>query len=129
MKESLVLIKLSDIESNPNRDLLFNPFNEEKITALMASIRETGFWTNVILRPHPTKKGKYQQSYGHHRMEAARRCWHNRSRVRCAGTRREHDAQDDGTGEPRGLPLLSSVSPRVSQGSSQCSCGWADCAV
>lgn len=71
--EKLVKVKLVDIECNPNRDLKFNPFNEEKITALVSSISETGFWTNVILRPHPDKKGKYQQAYGHHRMEAARR--------------------------------------------------------
>lgn len=73
LQEKLVNIKLSDIEANPNRDLIFNPYNEAKIVALMSSIGETGFWSNVIVRPHPTKKGKYQQSYGHHRTEAARR--------------------------------------------------------
>lgn len=73
-QEKLVKIKLKDIRSNPNRDLKFNPFNEEKIAALISSIEETGFWTNVIVRPDPKDKGKYQQAYGHHRMEAARRC-------------------------------------------------------
>jgi hypothetical protein len=73
MKESLVKIKLSDVKPNPNRDLKFNPYNEEKIAALMASIGETGFWTNVILRVSPDGKG-YEQSYGHHRLESARRC-------------------------------------------------------
>lgn len=71
MKEKLVKIALKDIEPNPNRDLKFNPFNEEKIAALMASIGETGFWTNVIVRGHPDKPGKYQQAYGHHRLHAA----------------------------------------------------------
>ena len=71
-QEKLVNIKLSDIRPNPNRDLKFNPFNEEKITALMASIGETGFWTNVIVRKAPDGKG-YEQSYGHHRLEAAKR--------------------------------------------------------
>ena len=71
-QEKLVNIKLSDILPNPNRDLKFNPFNEEKITALMASIGETGFWTNVIVRKAPDGKG-YEQAYGHHRIEAARR--------------------------------------------------------
>jgi hypothetical protein len=71
-QEKLVNIKLSDIRPNPNRDLKFNPFNEEKITALMASIGETGFWTNVIVRKAPDGKG-YEQAYGHHRIEAARR--------------------------------------------------------
>ena len=71
-QEKLVNIKLSDIRPNPNRDLKFNPFNEEKIAALMASIGETGFWTNVIVRKSPDGKG-YEQAYGHHRIEAARR--------------------------------------------------------
>jgi ParB-like nuclease domain len=71
-QEKLVNIKLSDIEPNPNRDLKFNPFNEEKITALMASIGETGFWTNVIVRKSPEGNG-YEQAYGHHRLESARR--------------------------------------------------------
>ena len=73
MKETLVKIALKDIEPNTNRDLKFNPFNEEKIAALLASINETGFWTNVIVRENPEKKGKYQQAYGHHRIESARR--------------------------------------------------------
>ena len=73
MKEHLVKIKLSDVKPNPNRDLAFNPYNEEKIAALMASIGETGFWTNVIVRQSPDGKG-YEQAYGHHRIESARRC-------------------------------------------------------
>ncbi len=71
-QEKLVNIKLSEIKPNPNRDLKFNPFNEEKIVALMASIGETGFWTNVIVRKSPDGKG-YEQAYGHHRIESARR--------------------------------------------------------
>ena len=73
MKEHLVKIKLSDVKPNPNRDLAFNPYNEEKIAALMASIGETGFWTNVIVRQSPDGKG-YEQAYGHHRIESAQRC-------------------------------------------------------
>jgi len=71
-QEKLVNIKLNDIRPNPNRDLKFNPFNEEKIAALMASIGETGFWTNVIVRKAPDGKG-YEQAYGHHRIESAKR--------------------------------------------------------
>ena len=71
MKEHLVKIKLSDVKPNPNRDLAFNPYNEEKIAALMASIGETGFWTNVIVRE---QGNSYEQAYGHHRIESARRC-------------------------------------------------------
>ena len=71
MKETFVKIKLSDVKPNPNRDLAFNPYNEEKIAALMASIGETGFWTNVIVRE---QGNSYEQAYGHHRIESARRC-------------------------------------------------------
>ena len=66
-------IKLSDIRQNPNRDLKFNPWNEEKIATLIASIKATDFWTNIIVRKAPDGKG-YEQAYGHHRIEAARRC-------------------------------------------------------
>ena len=71
MKETLVKIALKDIEANPNRDLKFNPLNPEKLEALKSSISETGFWSNVIVRPHPEKQGKYQLSYGHHRLQSA----------------------------------------------------------
>jgi len=73
MKEGMVNIKLSDIRCNPNRDLKFNPYNEEKITTLMASIHNTGYWTNTIVRPAPDGKG-YELAYGHHRLESAKRC-------------------------------------------------------
>jgi hypothetical protein len=72
MTNSIVKIKLSEIKPNPNRDLRLNPYNEEKITALINSINETGFWTNVIVRRSPDGDG-YEQAYGHHRVEAARR--------------------------------------------------------
>ena len=71
LQEKLVKIKLSDIESNPHRDLKFNPLNPEKLAALVDSIHQTGFWSNVIVRPHPEKQGKYQLSYGHHRLQSA----------------------------------------------------------
>jgi hypothetical protein len=51
--------------------LKFNPLNPEKLEALKSSISETGFWSNVIVRPHPEKQGKYQLSYGHHRLQSA----------------------------------------------------------
>ena len=73
MKEGMVNIKLSDVRPNPNRDLKFNPYNEEKITTLMASINSTGYWTNTIVRPAPDGKG-YELAYGHHRLESAKRC-------------------------------------------------------
>ena len=66
-------IALKDVLPNPNRDLTFNPYNENKIAELMDSIRETDFWDNVVCRKSPTQAGKYEMAYGHHRVEAARR--------------------------------------------------------
>jgi ParB family chromosome partitioning protein len=40
----------------------------------MASIDDTGFWDNILVRPHPEKPGFYQLAYGHTRLEAAKRC-------------------------------------------------------
>lgn len=65
-------IKLSDIISNPFRDLVRNPLIPEKIEELSASIKDTGFWNNVVVRPSPKVKGKWECAYGHHRLEAAR---------------------------------------------------------
>ena len=64
-------LKLKDVLINPNRDLVRNPFNEEKLAKLTASINKTGFWDNVVVRKN--KAGKYEMAYGHHRVEAAKR--------------------------------------------------------
>lgn len=65
-------IALKDILPNPHRDFASNPLNEEKVVKLRASIRDTGFWDNVLLRKSEDKPGKYEIAYGHHRVEAAR---------------------------------------------------------
>lgn len=65
-------ISLKDIQPNPYRAYNVNPINESKIEKLVESIQETGLW-GVIVRPSPTTKGKYEQAFGHHRLEAARR--------------------------------------------------------
>ena len=66
-------IKIADIEPNPYRKIDEYPIDEEKVTALMNSITEKTFWDNILVRPHPTKKGKYQLAYGHHRLVALQR--------------------------------------------------------
>jgi ParB/RepB/Spo0J family partition protein len=66
-------IQLKNILPNPNRDLKFNPLDQVKVDALFASINDTGFWDNVVVRKSPTTTGKYEQAYGHQRLEAAKK--------------------------------------------------------
>ncbi len=62
-------IKVRNLESNPFRDLKHYKYDPEKLISLSASITETSFWDNLLCRPHPTKKDKYQIPYGHHRLK------------------------------------------------------------
>jgi len=63
-----VKTKLADIRPNPFRNFDRNPLNPQKIDSLKASIHETGFWDNVVIR---VVKGEKQAAYGHHRLKAA----------------------------------------------------------
>lgn len=60
---------LKDIRPNPFRDLTCNPLNEDKITELISSINDTGFWDNCVVRMN--SKGEPELAYGHHRVAAA----------------------------------------------------------
>ncbi len=60
-------IKVKDLEPNPFRNIASYPIDRAKVEALKTSIKETTFWDNILVRPHPTEKGKYQIAYGHHR--------------------------------------------------------------
>lgn len=60
-------IKVADLEPNPFRKIKEYPIDREKVKALKTSIKEKTFWDNILVRPHPTQKGKYQLAYGHHR--------------------------------------------------------------
>jgi ParB-like chromosome segregation protein Spo0J len=62
-------LKFKDVLPNPYRDLKGNPLLKDKIAELVASINTTGFWDNVVVRKN--KAGKYELSYGHHRVAAA----------------------------------------------------------
>jgi hypothetical protein len=64
-----MLLKLKDILPNPDRDYIMKPLNEEKIAELVASIKETGYWENVVVRIN--KEGRPEAAHGHHRIEAA----------------------------------------------------------
>ena len=68
-----MIIKFKDILPNPNRDLKFNPLDPVKVSALEASINSTGFWDNVVVRRCPTQPSKFEQAYGHQRVQAAAR--------------------------------------------------------
>lgn len=60
-------ILLKQLRPNPFRDLKHYPIHREKIEALKASIRTTGFWDNLLVR----KAGAtFEVAYGHHRLEA-----------------------------------------------------------
>lgn len=65
-------IKVKDIMPNPFRKIESYPINEEVVVFLMQSIEDLEFWS-ITGRKHPELKGKYQQAFGHHRIEAARR--------------------------------------------------------
>ena len=65
-----VKIKVRDLLPNPHRDLETNPIKQEKVEDLIASIGRTGFWDNLLVRPSPTQKGKYEIAYGHNRLAA-----------------------------------------------------------
>ena len=60
-------IKVKDLEANPYRNIAKYPIDRAKVDALKTSIKETTFWDNILVRPHPKDKDKYQIAYGHHR--------------------------------------------------------------
>lgn len=70
-------VQLKHIEANPWRRLDSYPIDENKVAQLKASVERTGFWDNLVMRPHPDgrRRGIYQTSYGHHRMEALRQLY------------------------------------------------------
>lgn len=63
-------IAVKDIEANPYRNLKKYPLSRSKVTGLKTSIKENGFWGGILVRKHPTKKGRYQMAFGHHRWKA-----------------------------------------------------------
>ncbi len=63
-------ISVQDLHPNPYRDLSRYPIHREKIEALKASIRATGFWDNILVRKND--EGRFEMAYGHHRLEALR---------------------------------------------------------
>ena len=62
-------IMVKDLVSNPYRQMEKYPIDRAKVEALKTSIKDTGFWDNLLVRK---KNGKYQIAYGHHRLLAIR---------------------------------------------------------
>ena len=60
---------IKDIHPNPFRHIDRYPIRREKVEALKASLRTTGFWGNVVAREHDSG---VEIAYGHHRLVALR---------------------------------------------------------
>jgi hypothetical protein len=67
-------VPINTIASNPYRRLHAYPYIQSKLDALQRSIADVGLWPSVIARPIPQEGlWRYEQAFGHHRIEAARR--------------------------------------------------------
>src|SRR5262245_56106950 len=73
-------IKLKDLEPNPFRNIKEYPIKKDKVKSLVKSINDTTFWDNIVVRESPTKKGKYEVAYGHHRLMALQHIYGKNSR-------------------------------------------------
>jgi ParB-like chromosome segregation protein Spo0J len=63
-------VSLSQLKSNPHRNIENYPINEDKVQELIKSYENTEYWGNIICR----KVGDhYEIAFGHHRLEALRR--------------------------------------------------------
>lgn len=69
-KDELVTVDIGAIDPNPHRQLGRYKFNERKIAALQQSYDDVGHWPSIIVR---RRGNRFEQAFGHHRMEAARR--------------------------------------------------------
>ena len=70
---SFISVSIGDLHANPYRNMKHYPINEEKVKALVSSIDQTGFWSNILVR----KEGdKIQIAYGHHRLSALKKAYH-----------------------------------------------------
>ncbi|MCF7944426.1 MAG: ParB/RepB/Spo0J family partition protein [Spirochaetia bacterium] len=61
-------IAVKNIKPNPFRNIENYPIDREKVELLKASIKETDFWDNIIVRKKDNHY--FELAYGHHRLEA-----------------------------------------------------------
>ena len=66
-------IAVADLRPNPFRDLKRYPIDDAKVDALVASIKDTSFWDNLIARKSPDDNGSYELAYGVHRLRALKK--------------------------------------------------------
>jgi ParB/Sulfiredoxin domain len=64
-------IAVSDLRPNPFRDLKRYPIDQTKVDALVASIKDTDFWDNLVARKDTD--GSYELAYGIHRLHALKK--------------------------------------------------------
>jgi ParB/RepB/Spo0J family partition protein len=72
-------IKVCNLCPNPHRGFTVFPpedesLDQERIEGLKESITDDEFWGGIPVRPHPTKKDKYEIGSGHHRLAALMEC-------------------------------------------------------
>lgn len=58
-------VQIKDLRPNPFRDIESYPIDEKKVQSLTKSIKQTGFWDNILARKN---NGKIEIAYGHHRL-------------------------------------------------------------
>jgi hypothetical protein len=70
------MLPLNKLDKSPHRDFEVYGIRPEHVERLKDSIltdpAQPHFWVGIMARPHPEKKGSYQISHGHHRIEAAK---------------------------------------------------------
>jgi len=65
-------VKVKEVRPNPHRDFKINPINEDRVEKFMESIKDNGFWENIVGRE---SDGEIQLAYGHHRLSALKRLY------------------------------------------------------
>jgi ParB-like chromosome segregation protein Spo0J len=63
-------VQLDRIDPNPYRRYGEYPILRDKVETIKESIETTSYWPNIIVRRTPD--GRYQQAFGHHRLQALR---------------------------------------------------------
>jgi ParB family transcriptional regulator, chromosome partitioning protein len=72
--ERVISVPTDRIEASFVEDRLrLEDRDDEDFASLVESMRDSGQQVPVLLRPHPTREGRYQTAYGHRRIRAAAR--------------------------------------------------------
>jgi hypothetical protein len=73
MSAKMMKIDIKKIDPNPYRDFNLYPVTEEQVAELMQALKDTRDFGVIAVRPSPEGDGRYQQVFGHHRLEAMKR--------------------------------------------------------